>query len=347
MDRPRYAVVGVGALGGYYGGLLAKSGCDVHFLCHSDGPWIRQHGLRVDSPSGDFVVREVQAHDGPDSIGACDVVIIALKSTMNDVLRHCVPPLMHDRTVLVVLQNGLHVERVAANIAGRDRVLGGCCFLCSNKVGPGHIRHLDYGRVAMGVFRTDEQGREFDLASGSPSLERLPIVVRDFEAAGIPIEVAPSLEEARWRKLMWNIPFNGLSVVLDASTRQLMEQSQGAQLAEDLMREVRDAACHLGQAIEIEFADKLISDTRVMVPYDSSMRLDHQAGRPMEIESIFGNPLRAAQARGLPMLRLEVLYRQLKFIEAKGRRESQSSLSQAGKASAPRFGRWSPGESGR
>lgn len=300
-----YAVLGVGALGGLYGGLLARAGFDVHFLLHSDYEHVRQHGLRVDTPLGDFHLPIVKAYKSASDMPTVDVVIVAWKSTSNAALVAALPPLIRPDSIVLVLQNGWDVELDAAQLVGAERVLGGCCFLCSNKVGPGHIHHLDYGRIRFGEYAP--------LLTGSitPRMERL---AADFQRAGIDCVPTEDLRQARWMKLMWNIPFNGLSVVFNTLTDQIMADQSAAKLAEHLMCEVRAAAAGCGNSIDQSVVDKLLEDTRKMVPYASSMLLDYQQGRPMEIEAIVGNPLRAAQAAGVSVPRVEMLYQQLKFL---------------------------------
>ena len=118
---------------------------------------------------------------------------------------------------------------------------------------------------------------------------------------------------------MWNIPFNGLSVALDASTRELVDDPDAVALVDAVIREVHAAAADCGVSIPIEMINKTVEVTQSMVPYDSSMRVDYLHRRPMEIEAIFGNPLRAASQHGATMPSVEMLYRQLKFLDARNR----------------------------
>jgi 2-dehydropantoate 2-reductase len=300
-----YAVLGVGALGGLYGGLLARSGLVVHFLLHSDFEHVREHGLRVDTPLGDFHLPKVNAYRSACDMPAVDVVIVAWKATANAALKTTLPPIVGPDTTVLVLQNGWDIELDSAKIVGAEHVMGGCCFLCCNKVGPGHIHHLDYGRIVFGEYAP--------LLSGviTPRMER---ITTDFRRAGIDIVATEDLRQTRWMKLMWNIPFNGLSVVLNALTDRIMSEPHTAQLAESLMREVREAAAGCGSSIDEDVIEKLLSDTAKMVPYASSMLVDHQQGRPIEVEAIVGNPLRAAQAAGVSTPRIEMLYAQLKYL---------------------------------
>ena len=309
-----YAVLGTGALGGYYGGLLARSGLDVRFLLRSDYAHVREHGLRVDSPHGSFHLPQVQCYASAEELGehrpAVDVAIVAWKTTANAALKETLRHVCGPDTIVLVLQNGLDVEREAAACLGAERVLGGCCFLCCNKVGPGEIQHIDYGRIAFGEYAPQLAGR---------ITPRMQTMAADFQQAGIDMQPAEDLRKVRWSKLVWNIPYNGLSVVLDADTSQLMQDPQSLQLVESLMREVSASASHCGVSIAESHIEKMLEDTRRMIPYDSSMRLDYLARRPMEVESIFGNPLRAAIEAGFRPLRIEMLYQQLCFLDGQRR----------------------------
>lgn len=310
QKRLRYGVIGSGALGGYYGGLMARAGLDVHFLFHSDYAHVCEHGLKVDSKNGNFHLPRVQAYENVGHMPELDVVILGIKSTQNHLLHDLLAPWLDKETVVLVLQNGLHVEEAACGIVGEGRVAGGCCFLCSNKVGPGHIRHLDYGRIVFGAYRgISETGKE-------PSRELLEQIHRDMNLATIECHLTEDLPTTKWKKLMWNIPFNGLSVILNASTDAIMKDPDSRLLARRISEEVRQVACQAGSGIDPSYVDWVIDHTDDMVPYDSSMRLDFLNGRPIEVEAIHGNALRAAQRHGVAAPILETLYQQLKFLAA-------------------------------
>ncbi|MEQ1825963.1 MAG: putative 2-dehydropantoate 2-reductase [Pirellula sp.] len=304
----KFAIVGTGALGGFYGGLLAKAGSDVHFLMRSDADFVRQQGLQVETKLGDFHLPHVNVYSSVRDMPKCDCIILGLKSTQNQRLPELLPPLMHDDSIVLVLQNGLHVEQATRAVVGPGRVAGGCCFLCSNKIGPGHVRHLDYGKILMGPFRG------LDDSEPGPDMKRLAEIQSEMTAAGIECQSTESLTLARWRKLMWNIPFNGLSVILNSSTNKIMEHPESRALAEAIIREVRQTACDCGHFIEPEFVQYMMDHTDVMVPYDSSMRLDFLAGRPIEVEAIYGNALRAAERQNVDSPIVRTMYRQLKFL---------------------------------
>ncbi len=309
MPARSYAIIGTGAVGGFYGARLQRAGCKVHYLLHSEYEHVKAHGLRVDSRDGDFHLREVQAYRQVEDMPRCDVAIVAWKAVLNHLLPLRLPPVLAKDGVVLVLQNGLGVEEAAAQAAPGHRIFGGLCFICSNRVGPGHICHLEYGSVRMAEYSPEQRAMGL-----SPALDAL---AGDFRSAGIEAVVLEDLVLARWQKLVWNIPYNGLSVVLDANTSELMDNPDSLALIEGLMWEVLAGAASCGRVIPGDFVSKMLDMTRAITPYRASMKIDHDEKRPMEIEAIHGEPLRRAAANGVELPLLKALYHQLRFMEAR------------------------------
>ena len=161
------AIIGTGAVGGYYGGLLQNAGFNLHFLLHNDYEYVCKNGLMIESPNGSFQLPEVTAYNDPTKMPYCDWVIVALKTTESYLLPDILPHVLKDDGIVLTLQNGLGSEKAIADSIGADRVMSGLCFLCSNKIAPGHIRHLDYGLITLGKYRAD--GRP----AGSTSARRV------------------------------------------------------------------------------------------------------------------------------------------------------------------------------
>lgn len=301
----KYAVIGTGAIGGYYGGMLAKSGEEVHFLFHSDYDYVKQNGLRVDSINGDFHLTEVNAYSSADDMPKCDVVLVGLKSTNNRLLKELLPPLLHKDTLVVLIQNGLGLEDDLQKDFPELQIAGGLAFICSNKVGAGHIAHLDYGKLNIGSYSCPDTGL----------LEK---VCADFVNAGVDAKVL-DLEKARWMKLIWNIPYNGMTVVMNTTTDSLMDDPDIYQLLREMMIEVIEGANKVGQgrfSISLELADKMLEMTKQMTPYSPSMKLDFDSRRPLEIGNIYSRPVLEAAKVGYDMIRVSMLEKQLMFIQA-------------------------------
>ena len=296
MENVKFAVIGSGAVGCYYGARLARHGAEVHFLMRGDLPAVKERGLLIRSGENGFHLERVNAHASTAEIGPSDVVLIALKTTSNSALEQLVPPLLKEETCLLTLQNGLGNEEFLAERFGAGRVLGGICFVCLNRTGPGVIEHYGHGSLSIGEF-------------GRAPLPRTRAIAEEFKRSGIAARAVDDLMEERWRKLVWNIPFNGLSIAaggLDVGAI-LADEGLRAQ-AKELMREVIDAANRIGYRIPPGFIEEQIERTLPMGHYRPSSLIDYNLGREIEVESIWGEPYRRAVAAGADVPGLEALY---------------------------------------
>jgi 2-dehydropantoate 2-reductase len=301
-----YAVIGTGALGGFYGAKLQAAGLDVHFLVNSDYQHVKEFGLMIQSKDGDFRLPSVQAYNQSSQMPRCDVVLVCLKTTHNHLLPAILPDLVKPDSIVIVLQNGLGTEVEIAGMLANQQIWGGLCFICSNKIAPGQIHHLDYGQIKLGTYADG-----YKPVAVTPAMES---IAADFQRSGIPISLCDNLLLARWQKLVWNIPYNGLSVVLDATTDKLMANPHTRTLVERLMGEVQQAAVAYDCEVTDEFIQTMLDYTVKMTPYRTSMKIDYDEGKPLEIAAMFGNPLEFARNRDVELPSIEMLYQQLQFL---------------------------------
>ena len=294
-----FAIVGAGAVGSYYGARLAAAGNEVRFLLRSDFDEVSRNGLKVESIHGDFNLPEVACFRSPETVGKVDVVIVAWKATANDYFEAVIGPMLHEDTIILTLQNGMgNVERLS-ELFGLERVLGGMCFVCINRIKAGVIHHLGGGLIVMGEVQPRSTGR-------------LEALVEIFEAAKISCQSAPVLELVQWRKLVWNIPFNGLCITEGGiTTRDLLAQDGGEERVRAIMAEVVSIAGSLGYEIPAEFIDDQIEITGPMGNYRPSSMIDFMEGREVELESIWGEPLRRAKATRVETPLTDKLYEDL------------------------------------
>ena len=301
----RIAVVGTGAIGSFYGGKLAVGGRDVHFLVRGGFDQIKRSGIRICGKKENFHVANAQVYQTPTEIGPCDLVLIALKATNNDTMLEVIPPLLHRDTILLTLQNGLGNEEFLAQHFGAERVMGGLCFICLNRISPGLIEHLDYGHLNLGQLADVAKERTHNLA-------------REFSQCGVECRVVDNLMEERWRKLVWNIPFNGLTIAAGGiTTADILRDDSLRSVAIALMNEVVVGAKSCGYNLPMDVVLEQIKRTETMGGYKPSTLLDLEAGRALEVEAIWGEPLRRAQAQGAAMPRLEQLYMHLKSLDVR------------------------------
>lgn len=287
LKSKRIAIVGVGAIGGYYGGRLAQAGLDVTFLLRSDFDYISRYGLNVESIAGDFRLSDVACARDSREIGVVDLVVIAWKTTSNAHYREVITPLLDAGTQILTLQNGLGNCEALADQFGAHRVFGALCFICANRIAPGEIRHTASGQMRVGEYQPDGSNRLADL-------------VELFFEGGIKCRAVENLEQAQWSKLVWNIPFNGLAISEGGVDTQVLLEAPGVEdRIRRIMVEVQSVAAALGHVIEDSFIDQQISVTRTMMAYRPSSMIDYVEGREVEVDAIWREPYRRACELGV------------------------------------------------
>ncbi len=305
----RIAVIGAGAVGCLYGGRLARCGHDVRFLMRRDLDAVRRHGLRIESWQGDFHLPHVTACGDPAEIGTVDLVLCALKATSLDAAEPLIRPCVGPDTRILAMINGFHIEQRLGEWFGPERILGGLAFVCANRGEPGVVHHLDYGRVAFGHLLDD--------------LDQAAELARLFADAGFETHVAPSLRQARWEKLMWNIPFSTVAVSAGGvTTREILADPGLNVLARRLIIETGTAGNADGCHIDVPaMLDKMMANTATMGPYRPSMLIDYQERRPLEVEAILGEPVRHAARLQVPVPTVETQYQLVAFLDRLNRGE--------------------------
>lgn len=302
------AVVGSGAIGLYYGARLALAGADVRFLMRGDLAAVRERGsVLIREKTATLELRPAHVFGSSDDIGTVDLVVVTLKTTANPGLDALVRPLVGAATAIVTLQNGLGSDEELARLFGAERVMGGLAFIASTRTGPGEVTCYHPGSVTLGEF-------------GRVPSERVKALADQLTAAGVKVRVIENLLEARWRKLVWNVPFNGLAVAHNLTTDLICADGALAAEVHALMREVQCAAAAFGFAIPDAFLRQQFDVTPPMGPYQPSSLVDFRAGREVEVEAIWGEPLRRAQAVGVAVPRLAELYARLKAVNAEEKR---------------------------
>ena len=228
----RYGIIGTGAIGGYYGAKLAHAGQEVHFLLHSDYEYVKQHGLQVNSCDGSFHLDDVNAYQHTEDMPKCDVVLVCLKSVNNGKLQSLLPPLLHSKTLVVLIQNGIGVEEDVQKMFPDVQLAAGLAFICSAKTEPGFVNHQCYGSINLANYSCRDEAL-------------MQAVVDEFRQANIETGLV-EYHEARWKKAVWNMPFNGMTVALHTQTDLLLKNKATRQLIREQMMEVVSTAQHLG-----------------------------------------------------------------------------------------------------
>ena len=299
----KVALVGTGAVGGYYGGMLALHGHDVHFLFRSTHDAVQSKGLwlihNAERGKRDHI-NKLQAYTSSQSIGVCDWIIVAAKATANAEIVKVLEPLVDENTSLLTLQNGMrNVENLAHALGGDRTIIAGLCFTCINRTASHVIESLLPGYVQFGELgqSVSEEGMK---------------MVHAFESSGVKVRVSESLDEALWRKLCWNVPFNGLSIAGGGITTDLILADPALKKRSyKLMLEIQAGAKAYGIEIEDAFLERQFELTEPMGPYKPSSLIDFLDGKPVEVYAIWGEALRRGEAKSISMPELKKLLHEL------------------------------------
>lgn len=302
----RFAILGSGAVGGYYGARLAWSGQRVSFLARGTHlRAIRERGLLVWSPLGDFTIR-AQAEDDPAKIGPVDVVMLAVKTYDNagalPMLKHLIGP----STVVVTLQNGVDsVDQVAAEV-GQERVLGGPTYVATALTLPGLIEQTGtHRRIVFGEAFGDR----------TRVSERVQKIADVLAAAGIQAEPVADARVPLWEKFIYLAPFAAFTgaarlpigplwsdpAIRDQFMRAVAEVESVARAEGVAVRDTASLREHV-----VKYVDVLPPSTR------SSLLIDLQQGKRIEVESLPGSVVRRGEAAGVPTPVMAGLYSVLK-----------------------------------
>ena len=310
FEMKNCALVGPGAVGLYYGGLLAKSGVRLKVLARSDYAALHAEGITLRMMDVDTGRLKVTYRIQPEmverdarAIGPVDWIILAAKATANQALLPALQAMVEPGTTrLLTLQNGMgNVEFLAKHFPGNP-ILAGLCFVCVNRKAPAVVENYLPGRVEIGSL--DDQYPEMAAQA-----------VAAFTGAGIQCRHTSVLDQAIWRKLCWNVPFNGLAIAAGGITTDLILANDAlVTRARRLMEEIQEAAAREGHEITDSFLQGQFEATEKMGVYRPSSLIDFQEGRAVEVEAIFGEPLRRGQALGLEMPELSKLYAEISTV---------------------------------
>ncbi|MGR8980214.1 MAG: ketopantoate reductase family protein [Gammaproteobacteria bacterium] len=296
-------IVGAGAIGGFYGALLAKAGAEVILVCRSDYGHIKRHGFVIESRSlGNwrFMPSEVLA-DIAEFTGSADYALLCTKVLPYLDRASLIRPAVTAGTAIGFIQNGVEIEQEMLNAFPGREIISGLAFICCNRIDAGVISHLAYGRLTLGTLP----------GSVGPKTETL---ARLFNQSGIECRTTADIVAERWKKCVWNAPFNPFSVLSGGLLTPDILKAQ-----ESFVRQIMHDICRIAEAVghplPADIVHQNIESTYAMPAYKTSMLLDFENGRPMETEAILGNALRAAERAGVTAPYLESVYALMKLRE--------------------------------
>lgn len=292
-------IIGAGAIGAFYGSKLAQSGAEVTVVCRSDYEFVKKNGFKIKShwQQDEYIFKPKAVLQNITQYNEnANYIIVTTKVLEIEKIIDSIKKVIHQDAVIVLLQNGIDIEKPYIQAFPQNELISALAFVCVSKTSTGNIFHQDYGRLVIGNYKKT-------MCKNSELLANL------WQKANVPCAVSDNIIKQRWQKLVWNAPFNPISVLSGGkNTAQILANSATESLVRNIMQEV----CILAQAdnceLDCNIIEKNISDTKKMKPYKTSMLLDFEAKRPMEIEAILGNAINFAKSKNIAVPHLASLY---------------------------------------
>jgi 2-dehydropantoate 2-reductase len=306
----RIAVMGTGAVGGYFGAKLAAAGDDVVFIARQRHlPALLRDGLRIESPTGDLHVRNGFFTDSPAAAGTVDLVLFCVKSYDTTEAATALAPMMTKRTAILSLQNGIDNPDKIAGHWGSERTLAGVVYIGAQVSAPGVIQHSSGGKIVLGPI----SGHAADTAL---------IAEQALSRAAIPCVISAVIEQVQWAKLLWNASFCAISCLTRSTVGEIVESGALANLARDCMKEVQAAARTRGIELKTELFDQTLAFSRGLGDFKPSMLQDLEAGKPLEYDALNGFVARLLEQAGEQAPINKVFHDTLSFLDKKLRQEA-------------------------
>jgi 2-dehydropantoate 2-reductase len=295
----RILIVGAGALGGFYGGLLARSGADVTFLARGATlDRLRASGLTVESKQFGSFTLPVSTAASVEELDTPDLVFFSVKAYDLEETARTIAPLVGEGTTVLAVQNGIdHPQRLAA-ILGEGRVVPGVVYVSTTVSSPGSVVHVG----GPGLLQIGEIAPRVD--------DRIAAIGAMFSATGVPVEVSPDIWPKLWTKFAAICAMSGVSALTRLTLRQIFDEPETRRLYHDVMDEVTRVALAAGAAIPDDTADRLMTmlDQMPALPERGSMAYDLMAGRRLEVGTLNGTVVRIGEERGVPTPLNRVIY---------------------------------------
>jgi len=298
----KIAMMGTGGVGGYYGGLLARTGQDVTFIARGAHlQAIREKGLQVKSVHGDFAVMPATATDNPAGVGAVDLIIVATKTYHTDEAAQAIRPMVGPDTVVVSLQNGVDAADRIGAVVGMEHLIGGATWLSAAIEAPGVIgQYSQFRRIALGEFN-------------GQTTPRLKSVFDTLNATGATVEVSDNILKVLWTKFVFIASVSALGSLTRAPYGGYIHIPESRAVLTEALGEVAAVAAARGIALDADVVDKTLAFIDGSAPgIKPSMQRDVEAGRVSELESMLGGVVRLGAELGAPTPVMRLAYAMLK-----------------------------------
>jgi len=299
-------VAGAGAVGLFYGGKLSEAGAKVSILSRNS---YDKSNIKIKSVLGNYNFKPANIFQNAKEFKAAgleaDLILVAYKVLPEIDVYKQIKDAVTAQTTILLLQNGINIESPVAKAFPNNNLISGLAFTCITRPETNLVSHTDYGHLTIGNYPCG-------IDNFSKKLAKM------FKTVKIKTNLSDNIEQDRWKKLIWNAPFNPISVLAGGkNTTQLLASTETKTLIKAVMKEVLTIAWALDYELSNELIEQNIQLTNKMKPYKPSMCLDMENNRPLEVEAILGNTLKLAKKNGISTPHLTTLYALLQQINDK------------------------------
>ncbi|MBI2792477.1 MAG: ketopantoate reductase family protein [Gammaproteobacteria bacterium] len=293
----RISIIGAGALGKTYGGLLSLLNHDVHYLMRSEYVQTKTTGyfnLHFIEQQKIIKIENPQVYQSATDLPPSDLVIISLKTTENKNIAALLTSCLSTQSIIVILQNGIGNEEWISKFTGNCPIITGVSTTGAYREESSTVMIPFLGELRLAPFAKQYKS----------DCEKVAELFQ--QSTMIPVRIYDNYKEIRWLKLLWNVPFASLSVIYSKDTQTIASNQPYATIANSLIDEVRDIAKSEGVEISKEYVAKMLEMTKKVKNYFPSMYQDYVQGKPIEKEYIIDNVLAIARSHDVrtPMLNL-------------------------------------------
>lgn len=298
----KIGIAGAGAVGAYFGGLLAKAGHDVIFLArgaHLEA--MEKEGLHVIKGKEKFTVEQTFTNN-PKDIAAVDLVLFTVKSHDTKDIAEQLQPYVQAHTIVLTMQNGVDNEEKLVDVFGEKRVLSAATYIQAEITKPGTVEQQGDVTVVFGHLIDEMKEKRDEVADL-------------FKQAKVEIRLASNILRNKWNKLLWNVTFNPLSALMEVRVGEILEKESLRSVAEQICREAIRVAKQRGMELEEEtVVERVFANAYHARDHQTSMLQDRIQGKTMEIDSVCGYIVEKGKVEGVSVDTLETVYRLLQYI---------------------------------
>lgn len=309
LKGKRLLIFGTGAVGGYYGGMLAKNGLDVAFIARGENYKIlKQKGLIL-IRDGKKENVPIKVFDTTKGLGFFEYIFICVKGKDTRSAAESIKENVGPHTTVVSFQNGIENENIIGEIVGKDKVIGANVYVTSTLVDYGVVDQFGYNAALIGEFNKEKTKRILELKE-------------ILSQAGILTIVSEDIEADMWNKLVWNASFNPVSVLSQKTVDKILEDKELYELVKNIMTEVKEVAIAHGVNIRADTVEFNLNRSKNITPnaalsqdfsgFKTSMLQDYEKGKPIELEELVGVVIRKAKEKNISVPNTEKVYKELK-----------------------------------